>query len=101
METRPFALPRGNRLLGRVVEFGLVYFVFAAAIAFFLVPFVWLFLAAFDAKAGPYIRWPDHFTVDNFVYIFRELNFSTAIGNNQIGCTRFSMRSNPHFGIRR
>jgi len=79
---RPLAAPQANRLVGRVLEFGLVYAVFGLAMAFFLAPFVWLFLAAFDAKAGPYIRWPERFTLDNFVYIFRELNFSLAIGNS-------------------
>jgi multiple sugar transport system permease protein len=74
--------PGVNRVVGRVLESGLIYVIFAVVIAFFLVPFVWLFLAAFDAKAGPYIRWPDRFTFDNFVFIFRELNFSTAIGNS-------------------
>ena len=82
MASPALPLPQRNRLVGRIAEFGLVYFVFAVALVFFLVPFVWLFLAAFDAKAGPYIRWPERFTVDNFVYIFRELNFSTAIGNS-------------------
>src|SRR6476646_3814221 len=82
MVARAFPEPRGNRLLGRVLEFGLVYVIFAVAMVFFLVPFVWLFLAAFDARAGPYIRWPERFTLDNFAFIFRELNFSTAIANS-------------------
>jgi multiple sugar transport system permease protein len=76
-----------TRLLARVVEIGLVYVVFAAAIVFFLTPFVWLILAAFDAKAGPYVRWPERFTLDNFAYLFRELDFSTAIGNSMFVAT--------------
>lgn len=69
-------------MLARVVEVLLVYTAFAAAMAFFLTPFVWLFLAAFDPRAGPYIRWPERFTLDNFVFIFRELNFLAAVGNS-------------------
>src|ERR1700737_2729732 len=71
-----------TRLLGRSVEIGLVYVAFLAAIIFFLTPFVWLILAAFDAKAGPYIHWPTQFTFDNFIYLFRELDFGLAIGNS-------------------
>ena len=41
-----------------------------------------MFLAAFDPRAGPYIRWPERFTLDNFIYIFRELNFATAVANS-------------------
>ena len=82
MAARAFPEPKGNRLLGRVLEFGLVYVVFAVAMVFFLVPFRLAFLAAFDARAGPYIRWPERFTLDNFAFIFRELNFSTAIANS-------------------
>jgi multiple sugar transport system permease protein len=67
---------------GRLLELGLVYVVFAVVIVFFLTPFVWLFLAAFDAKAGPFIRWPERFTLDNFAYIFRELDFARAVGNS-------------------
>src|SRR5712692_5576610 len=71
-----------TRAFGRSVGIGLVYVAFLAAIVFFLTPFVWLILAAFDAKAGPYIHWPERLTLDNFAFLFRELNFSTAIGNS-------------------
>jgi multiple sugar transport system permease protein len=71
-----------RRLVGRLAEVGLVYLVFVAVIVFFLTPFVWLILAAFDPKAGPFIRWPERFTLDNFVFIFRELNFTVAVGNS-------------------
>jgi multiple sugar transport system permease protein len=68
--------------VGRVVEVTLIYVVFATVVVFFLTPFVWLFLAAFDAKAGPFIRWPDHFTLDNFIYIFQQLDFARAVANS-------------------
>jgi multiple sugar transport system permease protein len=70
------------RLLGRAAEAIAVYLAFIIAIVFFLTPFIWLVLAAFDPKAGPYIRWPEQFTLDNFAYLFRELDFGRAIGNS-------------------
>jgi ABC-type glycerol-3-phosphate transport system permease component len=70
------------RFVARLAEAGLIYAIFLAVIAFFLTPFAWIILAAFDAKAGPYLRWPERFTLDNFIYIFRELNFAVAVGNS-------------------
>jgi multiple sugar transport system permease protein len=49
---------------------------------FFLVPFVWLFTAAFDAQAKAYIRFPSQPTLDNFVQIFDKYAFATALGNS-------------------
>ena len=71
-----------GKLTTRLTELVIVYGIFVAAIVFFLTPFVWMFLAAFDPKAGPYIRWPERFTLDNFIYIFRELNFTVAVTNS-------------------
>ena len=71
-----------SRGVARIAEAGAIYIVFAAVIVFFLTPFAWLFLAAFDAKAGPFIHWPERFTLDNFAYIFRELDFARAVGNS-------------------
>jgi multiple sugar transport system permease protein len=76
-----------SRAAGRLLEASIIYLLFALVIAFFVTPFVWLFLAAFDAKAGPYLRWPDRFTLDNFAYIFRELDFARAIGNSMFVAT--------------
>jgi ABC-type glycerol-3-phosphate transport system permease component len=70
------------RLLSRGLEATAIYAIFGVVIAFFLTPFAWLILAAFDAKAGPYLRWPERLTLDNFIYIFRELNFAVAVGNS-------------------
>ena len=80
----PGAMARRAARAGEAIA---VYVVFAAFIFFFLTPFAWLFLAAFDAKAGPYIRWPERFTLDNFAYIFRELDFARAIGNSMFIAT--------------
>ena len=71
-----------SRRLVRSLGAGLVYVTFAVVIVLFLTPFAWLFLAAFDAKAGPFIHWPERFTLDNFRYIFRELDFARAVGNS-------------------
>jgi multiple sugar transport system permease protein len=79
---RMIATRASSRTLLKIVEFVLVYAIFGIAIIFFLTPFVWMFLAAFDPRAGPFIRWPERFTLDNFVYIFRELNFAVAVGNS-------------------
>jgi ABC-type glycerol-3-phosphate transport system permease component len=76
-----------TRLAARGLEAVGVYAVFVIVIVFFLTPFAWLFLAAFDAKAGPFIHWPDRFTLDNFAYIFRELDFARAIGNSMFIAT--------------
>jgi ABC-type glycerol-3-phosphate transport system permease component len=69
-------------MLLRIVEAGLIYATFGVVVVFFITPFAWLFLSAFDAKAGPFIHWPERFTIDNFVYIFRELDFARAVGNS-------------------
>jgi multiple sugar transport system permease protein len=79
---RPPPGSAGLRRLGRATEAVAVSAVFAIAIVFFLTPFIWLVLAAFDPKAGPYIHWPAQFTFDNFAYLFRELDFGLAIGNS-------------------
>lgn len=71
-----------SRVFARLAEGGLIYVVFGVVILFFVTPFAWLFLAAFDAKAGPYLHWPDRFTLDNFAYIFRELDFARAVANS-------------------
>lgn len=71
-----------SRAVGKLAEAAAIYIVFAAVSIFFATPFAWLFLAAFDAKAGPFIHWPERFTLDNFAYIFRELDFARAIGNS-------------------
>ncbi len=81
VSTRPIVTTRAPSLPS-IIEFSVVYAIFGVAIIFFLTPFVWMFLAAFDPRAGPFIRWPERFTLDNFIYIFRELNFAVAVGNS-------------------
>src|SRR6266568_5586208 len=81
VSARPVVTTRAPSLPS-IIEFSVVYAIFGVAIIFFLTPFVWMFLAAFDPRAGPFIRWPERFTLDNFIYIFRELNFAVAVGNS-------------------
>jgi multiple sugar transport system permease protein len=74
---RPRPLEGGSRL-----EFVLMHAAFLVIAAFFLAPFVWLFTAAFDANAQAYIRWPEQLTLDNFVRIFTQYAFATALQNS-------------------
>ena len=67
---------------GSRLEWVLVHTAFLAVSAFFLAPFLWLFLAAFDGQAQAYIRWPEAPTFDNFRTIFGEMDFSVALTNS-------------------
>jgi len=72
------AAPRGASW----VEALAVHIVFLLVAVFFLVPFLWLFTAAFDANAEAYIRFPAQPTLNNFVRIFTEHDFSRALANS-------------------
>ena len=67
---------------GSPLEWVLVHAAFVAITAFFLVPFLWLFTAAFDAESRAYLRFPSRPTLDNFTHIFTQLDFATALGNS-------------------
>ena len=85
MTTRAEAVGRRAATHGREaswIEAALVHLVFAAVIVFFLAPFVWLFAAAFDADAQAFIRWPSQPTIDNFVRMFTEHDFTRALANS-------------------
>lgn len=77
---RPLALAR--RRGASPLEWLLVHVAFAATIVFFLAPFAWLFSAALDLDAQAYIRLPEQLTLENFAFIFRELNFGVALANS-------------------
>jgi multiple sugar transport system permease protein len=64
------------------LEWIVVHVVFLAVIAFFLVPFLWLLSAAFDAKASAYIQIPVEPTIMNFVKIFTEHDFARVLANS-------------------
>lgn len=76
------AVATRRRKGGSRLEWLLIHIAFILVGIFFLAPFVWLFLAAFDGKARAYIRFPEAPTIDNFVYIFRELDFQVALANS-------------------
>jgi multiple sugar transport system permease protein len=50
--------------------------------AFFLVPFLWLLSAAFDAKANAYVAIPAQPTIQNFVRIFTDYDFGRVLLNS-------------------
>lgn len=77
---RPLALAR--RRGASPLEWLLVHVAFAAMIVFFTAPFGWLFSAALDLDAQAYIRLPEQLTLENFAFIFRELNFGVALANS-------------------
>ena len=80
---RSLARRRRRSPIGWVV----VHLALAATTVFFLAPFLWLILAAFDANAQAYVRWPAAPTFDNFAYIFRELDFDVALRNSAVVAT--------------
>ncbi len=86
--TADHAVPiRRKRQNGTRLEWALMHLAFLVATVFFLAPFLWLFLAAFDRRAQPYIRFPESPTFDNFRYVFEEFAFGTALKNSFIVST--------------
>jgi multiple sugar transport system permease protein len=66
------AAPHKRRAAAPPVRRGVVNLVLLLIAACFLVPMLWLLLAAFDATAGPSLAWPSQWTVDNFRAILTE-----------------------------
>ncbi|MGI8405202.1 MAG: carbohydrate ABC transporter permease [Thermomicrobiales bacterium] len=66
----------------RWVEAIVIHVIFIAIAIFFLAPFIWMFLAAFEPHAEPFISWPKAVTLNNFTYIFRELDFARNLWNS-------------------
>ncbi len=66
----------------RWVEAIVIHVIFIAIAIFFLAPFIWMFLAAFEPHAEPFISWPKAVTFNNFTYIFRELDFARNLWNS-------------------
>ena len=71
--------PKAKAGLGEWIA---VHLVFLVVCAFFLVPFLWLLSAAFDAKASAYIQFPVEPTIMNFVRIFTEHDFARVLVNS-------------------
>lgn len=64
------------------LEWIVIHLTFIVVCAFFLIPFVWLLSAAFDAKATAYIQFPVEPTIMNFVRIFTEHDFAHVLVNS-------------------
>jgi multiple sugar transport system permease protein len=58
--------PRSGAGPSMLVRRGAVNLVLLLIAACYLVPLLWLVLAAFNATAGPAVAWPDRWTFDNF-----------------------------------
>jgi ABC-type glycerol-3-phosphate transport system permease component len=71
---------RPEKRAGRL-EWLAVHVVFLIVCAFFLVPFLWLLSAAFDAKATAYIQWPVAPTLMNFAHLFTDYDFGRVLFN--------------------
>lgn len=85
LTAQPVAVATRSRLPGkkiRWVEAIIIHVIFIAVSIFFLAPFIWMFLAAFETHADPFIGWPKALTLDNFTYIFRELDFARNLRNS-------------------
>ncbi|HEY3523405.1 MAG TPA: carbohydrate ABC transporter permease, partial [Candidatus Limnocylindrales bacterium] len=64
------------------LEWLLVHLAFLVIVVFFMVPFLWLFSAAFDDKASAYIQLPVAPTINNFVRLFTEHDFARVLVNS-------------------
>lgn len=68
------------------VRRGVVNLVLLLIAACYLVPMLWLLLAAFDAGAGPSLSWPSPWTLGNFRAILTEDITYRPMGNGLILC---------------
>ena len=64
------------------LEWIAVHLVFILVCAFFLIPFLWLFSAAFDEQASAYLQWPVVPTLNNFIRTFTEHDFGRVLVNS-------------------
>lgn len=65
---------------GRRVAYG----VLVALAAFALIPFGWVFLAAFDSDATIFAKWPENWTLDNFRNAFSQAGGAQLLLNSVI-----------------
>jgi len=64
----------------------LVFIIFILIIIFFSIPFLWLYLSAFDKEASAFIKLPN-FTLSNFIEAFKEYNFTRYLINSSFVAT--------------
>src|SRR5215475_9165254 len=48
----------------------LAYVTLSLISIFCAIPFIWLILASFDGNASLFLRWPSHWTLNNYIGIF-------------------------------
>jgi multiple sugar transport system permease protein len=80
------AVTRKRRTASPPVRRGVVNLVLLLIAACYLVPMLWLLLAAFDAAAGPSLSWPSPWTLGNFRAILTEDITYRPMGNGLILC---------------
>jgi multiple sugar transport system permease protein len=80
------AAPRKRRSASPPVRRGVVNLVLLLIAVCYLVPMLWLLLAAFDAAAGPSLSWPSPWTLGNFRAILTEDITYRPMGNGLILC---------------
>jgi multiple sugar transport system permease protein len=80
IQVRRPAKKRANVWLANAVT----YLVLAILAVFCLVPFAWLFEAAFDPKASLYLQMPSHLTLDNFRRAFSDSGAFQLLTNSLI-----------------
>jgi multiple sugar transport system permease protein len=74
-------MPRPKRRASPL-EWIAVHLVFIVLAIFFIVPFLWLFSAAFDDKASAFVQLPVAPTINNFIRIFTEHDFARVLANS-------------------
>jgi multiple sugar transport system permease protein len=80
------AVARRRSTASPPVRRGVVNLVLLLIAVCYLVPMLWLLLAAFDAAAGPSLSWPSPWTLGNFRAILTEDITYRPMGNGLILC---------------
>jgi multiple sugar transport system permease protein len=80
------AVARRRSTASPPVRRGVVNLVLLLIAGCYLVPMLWLLLAAFDAAAGPSLSWPSPWTLGNFRAILTEDITYRPMGNGLILC---------------
>ncbi len=61
-------------MLRKYLSYAIIYLFMSVLIVFFLSPFTWLVLSAFDPKASPNFRIPETYTIKWFVMLFEPIS---------------------------
>jgi ABC-type glycerol-3-phosphate transport system permease component len=63
---------------------GIAYAVLLVLAAFALIPFAWVFLAAFDSDATIFAKWPQSWTLQNFRNVFSQAGGARLLVNSLV-----------------